>query len=286
MDVAVLGAGRTGTALAVLLARAGHRVVAISGREATAERGARYLSLSPTPPARAAAAGELVLVATPDGAVAEVCAEAAAGGGFRPGQWVAHLSGTVRLEALDPARAAGAGVLALHPLQTFPDVEQALARIPGSAMAVTAAGEEGFAFGEGLARAIGVRPFRLADEAKPLYHAAAVFASNYVIASLALAEELFERAGIDDPVDLFAPLVRACVENVVASGPEDALTGPVARGDAATVEGHLRALADADPRAVLPYLALARVALDVAGRSGRLDGPGRAAVEEVLDRWT
>lgn len=286
MDLAVVGAGRAGTAVAVLLSRAGHRVVAVSGREGTAERAARWLGgLEPIAPAEAAAAGELVLIGTPDGVIAGTCEDLASGGGFRAGQWVAHLSGTTRLDALEPARRAGAGILSLHPLQTLPDVESALERIPGSAVAVTALDEEGHELGRRLATDLGARPFRLADEAKPLYHAAAVFASNYLIASMGLAEALFEAVGLSDPVDLFGPLAVASVENAARLGPAAALTGPVARGDAGTVERHLEVLSEAMPATVAAYVAMARAALDLADRGGGLDAEGRRAVEEVLDRW-
>jgi predicted short-subunit dehydrogenase-like oxidoreductase (DUF2520 family) len=286
MDVAVVGAGRAGTALAVLLRRAGYRIVAASGRAATAERIRRHLGLGPVPAAEAAAAGQLVLLGVPDGAIAEACAALASEGAFRQGQWVAHLSGTARLDVLGPARRAGAGVLSLHPLQTLPDVERAIERLPGSAMAVTATDEAGAALGESLARAVGARPFRLDDRAKPLYHAAAVFASNDVIVVTGLAERLFRAAGLPEPLELFAPLARTALENALNLGPAAALTGPVARGDAGTLEVHLGALRAAAPDTVPAYVALARAALDLAERAGSLPPGGRGAVEEVLARWS
>jgi len=279
----VIGAGRVGTALAVLLSRAGHDVVAVSGRAATAERTERHLGLTPVPAAEAAAAGELVLVTTPDDSIATACAEIA--GVLRRGQWVAHASGATGLEALAPARRAGARVLSIHPLQTFPTVEAALDRIPESALAVTGDEEEGHALGERLARDIGARPFRLEDSAKALYHAAAVFASNHLVAVEALAERIFGLAGMERPLELFWPLVRATVDNVESMGSGAALTGPAVRGDAGTVQRNLEAISAAAPEAVAPYVALTRVALDVGTRSGRLSGETRSAVEEVLALW-
>ncbi len=286
MDLAVVGAGRVGTALAALLARAGHHVVGVSGREGTAERAARYLPGVPVLSASdAASRAEAVLVATPDSSIAEVVSDLAAKGAFRPGQAVAHLSGATALDALAAAARAGARVLAMHPLQTFPDVDAAIERLPGSGMAVTAADEEGYAIGERMAADVGARPFRLAEEARPLYHAAAVFASNYVVTVLSVAEGLFREAGVGDPVPLFLPLTRASVENVASLGPERALTGPAARGDADTVARNLEALARAAPEAVPSYVALATVALDLAERGGGLQPDARKRVEEVLDRW-
>jgi predicted short-subunit dehydrogenase-like oxidoreductase (DUF2520 family) len=137
-----------------------------------------------------------------------------------------------------------------------------------------------------LAVDVGARPFRLADQARPLYHAGAVLASNAVVALLGLAEEVLREAGIEEPVQRFLPLTRASVENTGELGPADALTGPVVRGDAATVERNLAALAAQAHGAVAPYVALSRAAADLAERSGRLTADDRRAIDEVLARWT
>jgi len=286
MDVAVIGAGRVGTAIAVWLLDAGHRIVAISGRAGTADRAARYLPGVPIRPAPIAARGvEVVIIGTPDDLIEPTASSLADEGALGEGQTAIHLSGATSLGALSAPRAAGAEVLSVHPLQTFPDVDSALARIPGSGIAVTALSEAGYVLGERLALDVGGRSFRLADEAKPLYHAAAVFASNYLVAITALADELFRDAGLPEPADLFLPLQRATLDNVAAMGPTAALTGPAVRGDAGTVAANLEALAKHAPEALPAYVALADVALELAHRSGRLSNEARAAVEEVLGPW-
>ena len=286
MDVAVIGAGRVGTALAVRLLDAGHRIVAISGRTGTVDRAARYLPGVPVrPPSIAARGTEVVIIATPDDLIEPTASSLADEGALGEGQSAIHLSGATSLGALSAQRAAGSEVLSVHPLQTFPDVDSALARIPGSGIAVTALSEAGYGLGERLAHDVGGRSFRLADEAKPIYHAAAVFASNYLVAITALAEELFSDAGMPEPAELFLPLQRATLDNIATMGPTAALTGPAVRGDAGTVTANLEALAKHAPQAVPAYVALADVALDLAHRSGRLSAVRRAAVEEVLDPW-
>jgi predicted short-subunit dehydrogenase-like oxidoreductase (DUF2520 family) len=286
MRIAVIGAGRVGTAIAVLLGGAGHPVVAVSGRAATRERAARYLPGVPVvEPAEASAKSELVVVSVPDDDLGSTVSRIAAAGGFRRGQWVAHVSGATGLDALDPARAAGARRLAVHPLQTLPDVERAIERIPGCTIAVTADDDEGYRVAVGLADDLGGRPFRLADELRPVYHAAAVFASNFLVATSSVAERLFSEAGITDPSHAMASLQRATLDNVETLGPAAALTGPAVRGDAGTVERNLDALAERMPDAVDAYVAMTRVALELATRSGRLVPDGRTAVEAVLARW-
>jgi predicted short-subunit dehydrogenase-like oxidoreductase (DUF2520 family) len=287
MDVAVLGAGRVGTAIAVRLKAAGHRIVAASGRDRTPERVREFLGAVPIlSAADAARRAEVSLIATPDDAIEPTCAEIVDAGGVTTGSIVAHLSGATSLDALSAAESAAATVLSLHPLQTLPDVPSAVQRLVGCPIAVTARTDTGRAVGELLAADVGGRPFALADEAKPLYHAAAVFASNYLVTITALARDVGVVAGLDDPIALLAGLQATTLANLGEMGPERALTGPAVRGDAGTIARHLDALAASAPDAVPAYVALARATLEVAQRSGRLDAESRTGVEEVLDRWT
>ena len=286
MKVAVVGAGRVGTAVAVLLTRAGHQVAAVSGRGATTQRAATWLPGVPVlPPAETAALGDLLLLGVPDDALGPVVAELAAAGTVPAGTWVTHLSGAIGLGALLPLREHGARRLATHLLQTFPDVDGAVRAIPGCRVAVTADDEEGFALGEWFATELGAAPFRLRDDLRPLYHAAAVFASNYLVATTAVAERLFAAAGVPDPADAMRPLQVATLDNVERLGTAAALTGPAVRGDATTIARNLEALAEHAPDTVSAYIAMCRVALDLAVTAGRLSEADRAAVVTVLDRW-
>ena len=285
MDLAVVGAGRVGTSLAVLWRRAGHRIVAVAGGAATPERAARFLPEVPVLDAIGTAKGaEVVVIATPDAAIGRVCEEMATAGALDAANAVVHASGATGLDALATAAAVGASTLSIHPLQTCPTVEAGVERIPGSTFAVTAGDDDGYALGEGLAKDAGGNPVRIDDERKPLYHAAAVFASNYLVTVTALAEELGLAAGIQDPIAAFAPLQEATLANIARVGPEEALTGPAVRGDAITLQRNLEALERYAPDAVRSYVVLADLALALAERSGRVPAD-RAAVEEVLDRW-
>ena len=171
-------------------------------------------------------------------------------------------------------------------MQTFPDVASALERLPGCSIAVTAEDEEGYLLGERLADDLHADPFRLADELRPLYHAAAVFASNYLVIASAIAESLFAAAGLPDPAHAMAPLQRASLDHVEELGPARALTRPAGRGGAGTIRRNLEALEQHAPGLVPSYVAMARATLDLAERSGRLPSGSRAAVEEVLAGWS
>jgi predicted short-subunit dehydrogenase-like oxidoreductase (DUF2520 family) len=287
--VAVIGAGRVGTALGVLLERAGHRVTAASGWERSRDRVRRYLPFTRFLPAQgahsAAGAARVVILAVPDDAVGSVCSDLAARGAFGVRQRVLHLSGSVGLDALAPAEQMGAGVLSVHPLQTVPGVEEGIRRLPGSGFAVTARDEPGFAFGESLVADVGGRPFRLPDDMKPLYHAAAVFCANYLVTVEGLAERLFRLAGLERPLPVFAPLARAALDAALEKGPAAALTGPVVRGDTGTIDRNLEALARHSPDVIRPYVELASAAAELAVEGGRLSEEDRARIEEALRRW-
>jgi predicted short-subunit dehydrogenase-like oxidoreductase (DUF2520 family) len=287
MKVAVIGAGKVGTAVAVLLQQAGHRLVGVSGRGETRGRASAHLPGVPVlEPAEAAAAADLVVIGTPDDAIEPTVAALAAAAAISSTSWVLHLSGSLGLDALRSAREVGAGRLAMHPLQTFPDVGSALRGLPGSSIAVTADDDEGYRLGERLADDLHGVPFRLADELRPLYHAAAVFASNYLVTTSAIAESLFAEAGVPDPAKTMAPLQRTSLGHVERLGPARALTGPAVRGDAGTIRRNLEALERHAPALVPAYVALARSTLHLAERSGRLPPASRAAVEDVLTAWS
>jgi predicted short-subunit dehydrogenase-like oxidoreductase (DUF2520 family) len=182
--------------------------------------------------------GQLVLLCVPDGSIAEVAAA------VDEGPWVAHVSGATPLSALDPHRRR----FSMHPLQTFTR-RRGPEQLNGAWAGVTAEGEEARAAGFWLAETLGLKPFELADDARPLYHAGAAIASNYLVTLHAVASELFRTVGA--PPEALAPLMRGTIDN----GFE--LTGPIERGDWETVEAHRRAIRAARPELEALYDVLA-----------------------------
>jgi predicted short-subunit dehydrogenase-like oxidoreductase (DUF2520 family) len=181
---------------------------------------------------------ELVLLCVPDAAIADSARD------LVPGPWVAHVSGATPLRALDPHKRR----FGMHPLQTFTRSRGA-EQLDGAWAAVTAESEEARVHGHELARTLGLRPFDLAEDARPLYHAGAAIASNYLVTLHRAATRLFEAAGA--PPEALLPLMARTIEN----GFE--LTGPIARGDWSTVDSHVRAIHDEVPELEPMYLALA-----------------------------
>lgn len=237
------------------------------------------LSLHPGPWPEAVSASDLVVLATPDDAIAEVARALARLGMIASRHVVLHLSGVLDRSALDALEPGGAGLGSLHPLQTIADPATAPDRLRG-AYAGVEGDSRALEAAEWLARAAGMRPVRVAGGAKPLYHAAAVFVSNYVVALAAVAERLGAAAGVagDEAHRIYLPLLQGAVANIAREGAARALTGPVRRGDLRTIEAHLAALDRADERL---YRELGLAALEVARAAG-LDEETAAKVSAAL----
>jgi predicted short-subunit dehydrogenase-like oxidoreductase (DUF2520 family) len=210
--VHIVGAGRVGSALAARLR----------------ERGVALRDVG----------AELVLICVPDGAIGEVARS------IKVGPWIGHVSGATSLSALDPHRRR----FSLHPLQTFTRA-RGPEQLDGAYAAVTAESEDARAVAVELAETLGLRPFRLADEERALYHAGAAIASNFLVTLRRVAGQLVEDAGA--PPEALDPLMRRTIEN----GFE--LTGPIARGDWATIEAHIHAIRARRPEYEPLYHALA-----------------------------
>jgi len=288
----IIGAGRLSSALAAALAAGGSRLLAIG---LSPDSPADPLATPPRVPTGdavrlALSAGEplVIWLAVPDDAIAGVAREVAsvlrAERLSESGQdlLVVHTSGLHPLGLLEPAVAAGARTACLHPLQSFaPDRDEAALRdVP---VAVTADDPETLALGERLATALGGRPFPLEDGAKPLYHLAAVIASNLFVALQAQAGDLLQAATggtLEEAVERLRPLVTTTLANVHAHGPAHALTGPVARGDVGTVRTHLDLLAERSPRYADAYRALSLEAVALA--APRLDDETVRALHGLL----
>jgi predicted short-subunit dehydrogenase-like oxidoreductase (DUF2520 family) len=243
--VSIVGAGRVGGAIAIALGKAGYTITAAWSRSrAGRQRAHRLLDVPVLEPAEVAAAGDVVFLSVPDDAISDMCSEIRPG--VRKGHLIVHTSGGSSIELLAPLRDEGARIGCLHPLQTIPDAERGVEALRGAPVAVTSNNTERLALTR-LARAWGGRPFVLGDEAKRVYHAAAVFASNYIVSSVWAAANLLQSVGIRNAAEVLGPLVRASTDNVLARGGAKAITGPVARGDAELVKRHVAALREADP---------------------------------------
>jgi predicted short-subunit dehydrogenase-like oxidoreductase (DUF2520 family) len=248
--LAIVGAGRVGGSLAGAGRRAGLSAT-LAGRDDALET-CRH--------------AQAALLCVPDGAIAELAG--ALTEAIPPLELVGHTSGVTALEALGPAADAGAATFSLHPLQTIPDGATDLTGCP---CAISGSDPTASLFAADLARRLGMRPFEIAEEDRPAYHAAASIASNFLVALQESAVELLGATGAEDPRELLSPLVLRTAANWSESGP-DALTGPIARGDEDTVRRHLDALRERAPELVDLYQALAERTRELAARRAESAG--------------
>ncbi|MFE1932878.1 Rossmann-like and DUF2520 domain-containing protein [Streptomyces sp. NPDC056669] len=270
LTVGVVGAGRVGPALAASLRLAGHRPVAASGvSDASVRRAAALLPEVPiVPPSEVLARAELVLLTVPDDALPELIAGLTETGAVRPGQLLVHTSGRYGVSVLEPALRAGALPLALHPVMTFTGTSVDVQRLAGCSFGVTAPEELRLA-AEALVIEMGGEPEWIAEESRPLYHAALAIGANHLTTLVAQSLELLRASGVEAPDRMLGPLLGAALDNALRSG-DAALTGPVARGDAGTVAAHVAELRRHAPHAVAGYLAMARTTADRALAHGLL----------------
>lgn len=285
--ISIIGAGRVGTAMAALLSGKGHEFALVADPRPEARKRAARLSGAgeAADPAEAAKAADLVLITTPDAAIRPTAELIAGSLDDLSGKKFVHMSGALSLEALAPLRVRGADILSIHPLQTFADLEGARKALPGSTFGVTC--DPGLReWAASFVAGLDGRAHLIDDDDKALYHAAAAIASNLVAMVEYGALLAARRLGFGDGEFLraFMPLAGATVENVSRLGPAAALTGPLARGDAETIEKHLLALGDLDPALVEMYRSACRVGLGLLAERGGMEPETlerlRAALEE------
>ena len=260
--VALVGPGRLGTLVAHALGAAGAPVVRVAGgSEASRARLRTTLAGVRDVPLEEVAQGvDLVVIATPDAAIADVVDRLVRADALDESHGVVHLAGVHGLEPLRLAGLAGARIAALHPTMTVPRGSSDPALLHGVAWAVTTVpGDRAWA--HALVGTLGGDPFDVQEDARIRYHAALAVASNAVGAAVVTARRIMLAAGIDAPDRFVAPLAHASVDSAAASG-AGALTGPVVRGDIATVTAHFAALETDLPESATAYRHLSRVVLD------------------------
>lgn len=286
-NISLIGAGRVGSTLAALLSRKGYRFLSIiSSRSSSAQSLARKLRVrvASNRIGDIPAESDLVMVAVPDESIESVVRGLAR---EVPLNWprvaVFHVSGAVTHDALSEAAVLGARTFSLHPIQMFPRKNTLKDQI--AIMKGIWYGFEGERRTEGTAKRLvhdlGGKIVIVPKQAKILYHAACVFASNYPVAVLAVAQRLAQQAGLSGLTPL-SPLINAAVTLASAGDPREALTGPIARGSVETVRRHVNALAALDSRVAKVYAAIGSLALDLAVEKGGMDEEQIRMLRELL----
>jgi predicted short-subunit dehydrogenase-like oxidoreductase (DUF2520 family) len=276
------GCGRVGTAVAELLRRSGHSVVGVASRSPESVTRAQRLLEAP----RFSLDGplpdcEVVLVGASDAAIEPLVARLAPH--LQANTIVWHFAGAFGLAPLAAAQRAGALGLALHPVQTCPDVASALRLLPESAWGLTAPEPVADWAAGVVEHDLRGRAFLVAEEHRPIWHAASVATANGIRALVALSEDLLTAVGIAEPSAVVLPAARGALDTTTEGGSGASLTGPVVRGETATIARHLDSLARYAPARLAGYRLVTEIVLRAALDAGRIEEEDASAMRAVLD---
>ncbi|GAA2517212.1 Rossmann-like and DUF2520 domain-containing protein [Rarobacter incanus] len=289
MGVGVIGAGRVGPVLGSALRAAGHSIVGINaGSDDSRQRAQAMLPGVPLLSAQQVVERcEVVLLAVPDDAIADLVAGLAATTGWQLGQIVVHVSGAHALDILEPATKQGAIGLAIHPAMTFTGTSIDIGRMVGTSFAVTAPAPF-LPIAQAMVVEMGGEPVVVDPRARVAYHAALTHAANHAVTLVSQATEVLRAAGIENPGTLLSHLVHASVEGALryasdGADPMLAVTGPAVRADVGTLAGHVDVMRASEHTDLADaYLTMARSTALRAFRAGRLSERGLMAVLDVL----
>jgi len=282
LTIGFIGAGTTGTALAVRLAQHGYQVIAVSSRSFTsAEKLAGKISgcQAYNGAKEVADIAQLVFITTPDDTISKVAAEVQ----WHEGQSVVHCSGAHSIDILEPAKQQGANTGCFHPLQTFASVDQAIENIPGSTFAIEAEEPLTGTLKE-MATVLEGNWVILKAGDKVLYHAAAVFACNYLVTLVKLATDLWQTFEVPpaQATKALMPLLRGTLSNIENVGLPNCLTGPIARGDLGTINRHLESLEKQAPQLLNIYKELGCQTIPIALAKGKIDSQRAGELKALL----
>ena len=271
LKIGFIGTGTTGTALAVQLHAKGYHIVAASDKNTSSTR--RFADMVPDckiyhKNQDVADNSDIVFITSPDDVVAPIAASLK----WHSGQSIVHCSGAASLDILAPAKEDGANVGAIHPLQTFASVSQAIDNIPGSTFGIEA-DEPLFSILRDMAVALEGNWVKLEPGDKVLYHAAAVLSCNYLITLVKLATDLWKSFGMDteQATKALMPLLKGTLNNISNIGIPECLTGPIARGDTGTISKHISALEQSSTEALSAYLEMGLQTIPIALAKGKID---------------
>jgi len=281
--IGIIGAGMTGTALAVRLWQRGYEIIAVSSRSIeSARRLSSFVSGCKVceGPQQVADLASVVFITTPDDVIPDI----AAGVRWRPGQIAVHCSGVHSIDILEPAASSGAHVCCLHPLQTFAGIEEAINNISGSTFALEG-DEVGLAAATEMAQALEGNIILLKAGDKVKYHIAAVTLSNYLVALMKTSADLWQSFGIpqEEAVKALLPLLKGTVRNIERVGIPGCLTGPIARGDVETVRKHINTLATEQPDKTGIYRVMGLKTLEIALAKGRISLETAEEIRSLLN---
>lgn len=284
--VGFIGAGKVGTALAARLSKGGYPVIAVADTGSPSAQ--KLADLVPGCQVFGSAQEvadntEHIFITTPDDFISKVASELT----WHPGQNVVHCSGAASIDILEPAERSGARVGSFHPCQAFASVDQAIENLPGSTFAIEAQTPL-LDILKDMASSMECDWIVLKPGNKALYHAAAVFVSNYSVALLKVATDLFQNFDVPtaQATKVLMPLIQGNLNNMRNIGLPNCLTGPIARGDVSTIQKHIYALQEKDPSLLKLYAELGLKTVPIALAKGTIDETVSETLENLLKTAT
>lgn len=284
--LSLVGAGRLGSSLTAALAGKGYRVFGVCDRDLKAARETAHAlsaEVALDDPSAVCPGADVIILSVPDAQIKPVAEQLAAKGTLKKGQIICHTSGFLPSSVLVAVKFSGVYAVSMHPMMSFTrrlagaEVFRGVTfTLEGDAIALETARE--------LATALDAFAVVIKPQDKPLYHAAAVMSSNYLVTLLAQSVALLQKAGIgaDDARQMLLPMATSIIEGLKDEELSEALTGPIERGDAITVEGHIRALKNEQGSQLSVYRALGKATLEMV--RGKLPTDQIQALEWTLDK--
>lgn len=283
--IAIIGAGKVGTAIGWLLRKKGFAIASIACRtEESLQKALPYTGGTATTNAvKAANLADIIFLTTNDDQIENVCFQIAQGGGFKKGDAVFHMSGAHSIDVLKSAREAGAEVGSIHPLQSFADVDGAIKNLPGSVFGLTVE-EPLLPLVRQIVSALDGEMVLIKDGDRSIYHAGACVACNYLVSLIHFGQRFYQALGISEDLALkaFWPLIMGTLANIERKSTAAALTGPIARGDLGTLKKHLSALDARLPELAHLYRELAKYTVKVAREKGTINLKQEELLNELL----
>lgn len=286
-EYAVIGCGKVGTVLAKLMSQAGYPCAGVASKSMASARQAALAGGTTrfgTDNHDIAVRADIVLITTPDSLIETVCRDIAAKKGFKKGSTILHCSGSQASTILSTAGDCGAVIGSMHPLQSFASKD--ISGNPFNDIIVSVEGDpEAVSTARHIAVDLGARCTEIKTDAKTLYHASAVTACNYLTALMDMAFKLIGYAGVssEDAFDILKPLIEGTLKNIENVGIPQALTGPIERGDSATIRRHLTEIRSQAPELLPLYTQLGIHTIGIARAKGSLSGAGAKKLEKLFE---
>lgn len=282
-----IGAGKVGTSLAYLLNKKGYKIIGIASRNLkSAEASASFIGENITATNDIyifIEEADIIFITTNDDAIPFVVKDIAENCDINEGQVFIHTSGSLPSKVFEPLEIKGGIGISIHPLQTVASPAEGIKNIMGSLFAIEG-NIKAYDIALELVKALDGQPFFIDSDKKPLYHLAAVVACNYFVTLINTSIKIFENVNIDNEKGLtgILKLVRGTINNIEKIGPKQALTGPIARGDIHTIEGHIQAMKRYMPELLEFYKVLGSMTVEVAIEKGTLSESKGKKIQEIL----